>query len=87
MKMTTLKRLSMLLLVCLAVAALMLISRSSAPAVSAAVEPNFVDPTASLSYKFNIALGQHVYIGPFAVLRTAFSDPARSITINNESNV
>lgn len=87
MKKTTLKRLSMLLLVCLAITALLLISRSSAPAVSAAVEPSFVDPTASLSYKFNIRLGQHVYIGPFAVLRTAFSDPTRSITIGNESNV
>ncbi len=77
----------MLLLVCLAAAALMLISRSSAPAVSAAVEPSFVDPTASLSFKTNINLGQHVYIGPFAVLRTAPFDPARSITINNESDV
>ena len=87
MKMPTLKRLSVLLLVCLAVAALMLISRSTAPAVSAAVEPSFVDPTASLSYRFNIHLGQHVYVGPFAVMRTALSDPNRSIDIGNESNV
>jgi carbonic anhydrase/acetyltransferase-like protein (isoleucine patch superfamily) len=57
------------------------------PVVTAAAGATFVDPTASLSFRGNIYLGEHVYIGPFATLRAGYFSPTRAISVGNESNV
>lgn len=56
-------------------------SQAAAPGLS------FIDPTANLNYRQNIQLGEHVYVGPFATLRTGSFGGNRYITIGNESNV
>lgn len=48
---------------------------------------SFIDPTANLNYRQNILIGEHVYVGPFATLRTGSFGGNRHITIGNESNV
>ncbi|MBI1761980.1 MAG: acetyltransferase [Acidobacteria bacterium] len=48
---------------------------------------SFIDPTANLNYRQNISLGEHVYVGPFATLRTGSFGGNRYITIGNDSNV
>lgn len=47
---------------------------------------SFTDPTARLINPQNIAIGDKVYVAPFATLK-AGSDPARAIHIGNESDV
>lgn len=57
----------------------------AAPA-NASGGPTFVDPTARISGGSSVALGNLVYVGPFARLK-ANSRSANTITIGNESNV
>lgn len=56
-------------------------------AQAAAAGATFIDATASLSFRSNIYLGEHVYIGPFATLRTGYFSSTRAITVGNDSNV